>query len=487
MTQKSEKIYEEIAKRTGGRIYIGVVGPVRTGKSTFIHRFCDTVLTLLATNFYQKERIIDEIPQSAGGRTVMTTEPKFIPEEAMRIKLDGGTELDVKLVDCVGYMVDGALGAYENGVPRMINTPWSEEPIPFERAAEIGTEKVIKEHSTIALLVTTDGSITDIPRESYVDAEERVVRELREHKKPFAIILNSKDPGSEAAKRMAAEMEEKYGAPTALVNCTQLDGEDIREILSLVLSEFPIRELKFRIPSWTAALPKNHPVMEGIVSDVREVAGRCHRLGDVGREIGSTPGMEVIRLDGGDGTGEIDVPLSSEVYFETLSAMTGLSLSGEADIFGAMLRLCEVERKYERVRSALEAVERDGWGVVMPTREEMTLEEPRTVRQSGGFGVKVSAHAEAIQMVKTSILADVCPVVSTEEQADDVVAKLSEEYENGGGVWDATILGRSLYDLVSDGMNQKLSHIPDEARGRLGETLERIINEGANGLICILV
>ena len=487
MTQKTEKIYEEIAKRTGGRIYIGVVGPVRTGKSTFIHRFCDTVLTLLTTNFYQKERIIDEIPQSAGGRTVMTTEPKFIPEEAIRIKLENETELDVKLIDCVGYMVEGALGAYEDGVPRMINTPWADEPLPFERAAEIGTEKVIKEHSTIALLVTTDGSITDLPREAYVDAEERVARELSESKKPFAIVLNSAHPESESAKALATELEQKYMAPVALVNCTEVNGEDIREILALVLGEFPITKVDFKLPEWTAALPKNHAVMEKILSDVMALTDGCDHLGDLSRRISEDGGMEVVRLDAGDGSGVVNIPLSGEVYYKTLSELTGLDISSEADSFRTMVELSEISKKYERVRTALDSVERDGWGVVMPTKEEMTLDEPRTVKEGAGFGVKVTARAEAIQMVKTSILADVCPVVSTQEQADDVVQKLSEEYEGGIAVWDANILGRSLYDLVTDGMNTKLSHIPDEARGKLGETLERIINEGANGLICILV
>ncbi len=488
MAQKTEKIYEEIAKRTGGRIYIGVVGPVRTGKSTFIHRFCDTVLTLLATDDYQKERIIDEIPQSAGGRTVMTTEPKFIPEEAIRIRLEDETELNVKLIDCVGYMVDGALGALEEGAPRLINTPWSEEPLPFDRAAEIGTEKVIKEHSTIGILVTTDGSITDLSREAYVSAEERVARELTELGKPFAIVLNSAHPESEGAKALAAELEEKYGAPVALVSCTELNGEDIREILALVLGEFPITRLDFRLPEWTAALPRNHGVMENILSEIVSLTDGCERLGDVSRSVKDFDSMEVIRLDAGDGTGEISIPLSRDIYFATLSEMTGLSLSSEADMFRAVAELAEVGKKYERVRTALDAVERDGWGVVMPTREEMTLEEPRTVKQASGFGVKVTAHAEAIQMIKTGIVAEVCPVVSTEEQADDVVARLTEDYESkDGAIWDANILGRSLYDLVSDGMNAKLDHIPEEARGRLGETLERIINEGANGLICILV
>ena len=488
MANKSEQIYEEIARRTGGNIYIGVVGPVRTGKSTFIHRFVDSILTLFTTNSYQKERIIDEIPQSAGGRTVTTTEPKFIPDEPMRIKMSDEVEFNVKLIDCVGYMVEGALGGLENGVPRMITTPWSDEPMPFEKAAETGTERVIKEHSTVGILVTTDGSITDLPREAYVDAEERVARELSELGKPYAIVLNSARPESDEAKAMAAELEEKYNAPVALVSCTDLDSEDIREILALVLGEFPISRLTFRLPDWTAALPREHRLMREIVEDVRCFTDGCERLGDVTRNIAGKESMEVIRLDAGDGSGEVNIPLSREIYFSTLSEMTGLELSSEADMFRAMTELAEVGKKYERVRTALDAVERDGWGIVMPNRDEMRLEEPRTVKEGAGYGVRVKAHAEAIQMIKTGIVAEVCPVVSSQEQADDVVAKLGEEYEaSPEGIWDTNILGRSLYDLVTDGMNTKLGHIPEDARVKLGETLERVINEGANGLICILV
>ena len=485
---ETASIYNDIAKRTGGDVYVGVVGPVRTGKSTFIHKFIDEVVLPNIEDGYDRERTLDEIPQSAGGRTVMTTEPKFVPDEAVRIRVAGDTELNVKLIDCVGYMVDGALGALEDGVPRMIVTPWSEEPLPFEEAAEIGTGKVIGEHSTIGILVTTDGSITDLPREAYTAAEDRVARELIELGKPFAILLNSAHPESEGAKSLAEELEEKYGVPVALVSCAELNADDIREILGLVLSEFPIRELRFRLPEWTRALERDHAVLTGVIGEIGELAARCERLGDVGREVADYPSIEVARIDAGEGIGELSVPLSREVYFDTLSEATGLELRNEVELFRAMKELSEVKRRYDRVESALAAVEADGYGIVMPSACEMSLEEPRTVKQGAGYGVKVTAHAEAIQMIRTGIRAEVCPVVSTQEQADEIVRRLSEEYEEAPErIWEANILGQSLYNLVSDGMNAKLAHIPTEARAKLGETLERIINEGANGLICILV
>lgn len=485
---ETASIYNDIAKRTGGDVYVGVVGPVRTGKSTFIHRFIDEVVLPNIENGYDRERTLDEIPQSAGGRTVMTTEPKFVPDEAVRIRVSGDTELNVKLIDCVGYMVDGALGALEDGMPRMIVTPWSDDPLPFEEAAEIGTGKVIGEHSTIGILVTTDGSITDLPREAYLEAENRVASELIELGKPFAIILNSAHPESEGAKSLAEELEKKYGVPVALVSCAELNADDIREILGLVLSEFPIRELRFKLPEWTQALERDHAVLTGVMGEIGEFASRCERLGDVGREVGDFESIEVARIDAGEGVGELAVPLSREVYFKTLSEETGMELNNEVELFRAMKELSEVKRKYDRVASALAAVESDGYGIVMPSACEMSLEEPRTVKQGAGYGVKVTAHAEAIQMIRTGIRAEVCPVVSTQEQADEIVRRLSEEYEEAPEkIWEANILGQSLYALVSDGMNAKLAHIPTEARAKLGETLERIINEGANGLICILV
>ncbi|MBR2342806.1 MAG: stage IV sporulation protein A [Clostridia bacterium] len=481
-------IYSDIAKRTGGDIYVGVVGPVRTGKSTFIHRFIDTVVLPGIENEDERQRALDEIPQSATGRTIMTTEPKFVPDESVRICVGDGTALNVKLIDCVGYMVEGALGAEEDGSARMVMTPWSEVAMPFTEAAELGTSKVIGEHSTIGMLVTTDGTIGEIPRESYIPAEERVAEELRELGKPFAIVLNSKYPESDAAHTLAAELEEKYRVPVALVSCPELDADDIREILGLVLGEFPLRSLSFSLPTWCEALPEEHPVRAGLYEKIDGFVSGCEKLGDVRRALSDCPDVILTSLDAGDGTGELSLPLSDEVYYETLSEVTGLDISDESTLFSTMKNLAEVKDRYEKIESALLDAEDKGYGIVMPKTEELSLEEPRAVKQASGWGVRVAAHASSIHMIKTGIRTEVCPVVGTEEQADEVVKYLTEELgDNPAGIWECNMFGKSLRDLVSDGMTAKLEHMPEPSREKLGETLERIINEGSNGLICILL
>ena len=484
---QDNSIYRDIAKRTGGDIYIGVVGPVRTGKSTFIHRFLDCVVLPNIDDEYDRQRTLDEIPQSATGRTVMTTEPKFVPDESVNISV-GETEFNVKLIDCVGYMVDGALGSEEDGEARMIMTPWSDTAMPFSEAAELGTSKVIGEHSTIGMLVTTDGSITDIPRESYIEAEERVASELKKLGKPFAIVLNSARAGSDEAKAMAEELEKKYGAPVALVSCPDLNADDIREILALVLGEFPIKELKFRLPDWTLALPGDHPLRSGMLEKIDSFTEKTGKIGDIEAALAYTDGIEVVKIDAGDGTGLMNLPLSDDVYYKTLSEVSGLDIMDKKSLFSTVTDLAEVRRKYEKVEDALSDVESKGYGIVMPTADEMRLEEPKLVKQAGGYGVKISARAESIHMIKTGIKADLCPVVGSADQSEEVVKHLISEYEEAPEkVWESNMFGKSLYDLVSDGMKTKLEHMPDESREKLGETLERIIDEGAGGLLCILL
>ncbi len=483
---KDTSIYESIAKRTGGDIYIGVVGPVRTGKSTFIRRFLDCVVLPNIEDENDRERTLDEMPQSAGGRTVMTTEPKFVPDESVKISVGGGTEFNVKMIDCVGYMVAGALGNEEDGAPRMIRTPWREEAIPFSEAAEIGTSKVIGEHSTIGILVSTDGTIGDIPRENYIDAEERVARELKALGKPFAIVLNSANPRSEEARALAEELEEKYGAPVALVSCPDLSPEDIQGILALVLGEFPVRRLDFKLPDWTAALPEGHPMRKDMLTKIREFATGVTKLGDI--EKMASEAVSVARVDAGEGVGLMDMPISEEEFFKTLGEITGLDLGDKKKLFTLVCDMATIKEKHERVSDALREVEDRGYGIVMPRPEDITLEEPKLVRTAGGFGVKISAHAESVHMIKTGIRADLCPMVGTEEQAEEVVKYLIKEYEaDPGRIWESNMFGKSLYDLVKDGMNAKLANMPDESRERLGQTLERIINEGASGLVCILL
>ena len=481
-------IYADIARRTGGDIYIGVVGPVRTGKSTFIHRFLDQVVMPNIEDEYDRQRTQDEMPQSASGRTIMTTEPKFVPDESVRVRVGEDTEFNVKMVDCVGYMVDGALGAEEGGVGRMVLTPWSEEEMPFAEAAELGTAKVIGEHATIAMLVTTDGTIADIPREAYIPAEERVVRELREYGKPFALILNSAHPESDEAHALAAELEEKYGSPVALVSCPELTSEDIKEILALVLGEFPVRSMTFEVPGWFEVLPKDHRLRQKVLCDIKNFAKNVTRLGDIEKNLGEEFEFERICVNAGDGTAEFLVPVDREEYYRFASEAAGVSIGDDREMLSKLCEFAKVKDKYSKVAAALEDVEDKGYGIVMPELDELELDEPRLERSAGGYGVRISAHANSIHMIKTGIKADLCPVIGSEEQSMEVVKFLTGEYEeNPQGVWEYNMFGKSLYEMVKDGMNAKLSHMPDDAREKMGDTLSKIINEGSNGLICILL
>ena len=486
MTDNS--IYKDVAARTGGDIYIGVVGPVRTGKSTFIHRFLESAVLPNIKDENDRARTVDQLPQSASGRTVMTTEPKFVPDEAVSITLGDGAKMRVKMVDCVGYMVDGALGAEEDGSERMVKTPWSKKAMPFSEAAELGTSKVIGEHSTIAMLVTTDGTISDIPRESYVSAEERVVRELREHGKPFAIVLNSKDPSTATARSLADELEKKYSAPVALVSCPELDSEDVYGILSLVLSEFPVTSLTFELPEWTEALPREHALCTGILSEVRAFADEVERLGDIERALPSHPRFKLASANAADGTASLCVPLERELLYETMSETVGLEISNDKELFTTVSALARTKREYEKIAAALADAESNGYGIVLPKREELIIDEPRVVKSAGGYGVRIAARAESLHLIKTEVRAELNPVIGSEEQAGEVAKFLGDEYtESPDRVLGYNMLGRSVYDMVSDAMQAKLTNLPPDSREKLGETLGKIVNDGAKGLICILL
>lgn len=485
---KDTSIYRDIAKRTGGDIYIGVVGPVRTGKSTFIHKVLDELIIPNIEGDFDKQRANDEAPQSASGRTIMTTEPKFVPDEAVKITTDDGTTMNVKLIDCVGYVVDGSLGGEEEGAARMVQTPWSDEPMEFSRAAEIGTDKVIRDHSTVAVLVTTDGSIGEIKRESYVPAEEKIADELKKTKRPFAIVLNSKNPGAEEARALAESLEEKYDAPVALVNCASLSSVDISEILKLILSEFPIKEMRFKLPKWTKALPESHEINVSALKKIKDFSENAQRLLDIDKQIKDNEFFEKVSVNAADGTAEFNIPLAESVFYETLSEASGIEIDDEYALFSNVLRLSKTEKEYKKIESALSDAREKGYGIVMPSPEELTLEEPKVSKQNGGFGVKVSAKADSIHMIKAGIKAELCPIVGTEEQTEEVVKYLLDEFESDPKrIWESNMFGKSLYDLVNDGMNAKLINIPDESRSKLSETLERVVNEGANGLICILL
>lgn len=486
MTQSS--IYQDIAKRTGGDIYIGVVGPVRTGKSTFIQRFLECVVLPNIQNEFDRARTLDQTPQSATGKTIMTTEPKFVPDESVKISVDGGASLNVKLIDCVGYMVDGALGAEEDGSARLVSTPWVDEPIPFPDAAELGTQKVISLHSTIAFLVTTDGTVADIPREAYVPAEERAARELTALGKPFAIILNSKTPNSDAARALAAELETKYSAPTALVSARDMNGEDIREILNLTLGEFPIREMSFTLPEWTVALPDGHPLYSSIIDEIKDFSDSITKISDIERALSDRKWLSLPKIDAGEGRALFDIPISREVFYKTMSEISGIDVSGDRELFSIFSALADTKRKYDKVARALSDVEEKGYGIVMPDPSEMLLDEPKLVKSAGGYGVKVSARAQSIHMIRAGIKTEFSPVVGTEEQTEEVVSYLTREFEDDPKkLWESNMFGKSLYDMLRDGLDAKLLNIPDDSREKLGETLERILNEGASGLICILL
>ncbi len=487
-------IYRDIATRTGGDIYVGVVGPVRSGKSTFIKRFMETLVLPNISDTYDRERAKDEMPQSAAGRTVMTTEPKFIPDEAVKISLDKNASLSVKTVDCVGYIVPDALGQSEEGRPRMVMTPWSKEPMPFGEAAEIGTKKVITDHSTIGFVVTTDGSICDIPRQSYEDAERRVVNELQKINKPFAIILNSAHPDSPESEALALELEKRYCVPVALVNCLTLDSEDIKHILELVLLEFPVSEIKIELPEWTLALEGDHKIITSLRGDILSLAQKISKVGhikDVFVSLSENPYVSSVatgNIDLGSGVAEIAVKLDSDLYFRVISEMSGLDISDEETLMGTFKNLAEVKKKYDRISSALSDAETKGYGIIVPEIEEMSLEEPKLVKSSGGYGVKLKASAPSIHMIKATLETEINPVVGSQQQSEDLIKYLLSEFEDEPTkIWGTNLFGKTLHELVSEGLIAKLANIPENAREKLSETLSRIVNEGSGGLICIIL
>lgn len=490
----STSLYHDIAARTGGDIYIGVVGPVRTGKSTFIKRFMETTVLPVIKNESDHKRAKDELPQSASGKTVMTTEPKFIPNEAVHITLEGGAEMRIRLVDSVGYLVPGVLGEEENGAPRLIQTPWSKEPLPFAEAAELGTRKVMTEHATLAMLVTTDGSFGELPRASYEEAEERVARELSASSVPFAIILNSATPEREETRQLAYALEERYNAPVALLNCTMMDDEDIGHIFDLLLAEFPITELTVTLPSFFTALPTDHPLRERFLAAVRTVADGSVKMGDVAKCAAAFPADDTIEsitvkaLHPENGKATLEVTEADGLAFRVISELCGREIKDDAALFLLLKEYAETAALYERLREALDAVEEKGYGIVMPTAEELQLEEPKIVKQMGGYGVRLRASAKSIHMIRANIETELSPTVGTEAETEELVRDLLARFdENPAEIWHSKLFGKTLYDLVGEGLHAKLAHMPEESRAKLSETLERIINEGAGGLICILL
>ena len=491
---ENRSIYQDIARRTGGDIYLGLVGPVRTGKSTFIKKFMETLVIPNIDSDYRRERAVDELPQSAAGKTIMTTEPKFIPEEAVEVFLDDQASFRVRLIDCVGYVVPSALGYVENDGPRMVVTPWFEEEVPFNMAAEIGTRKVIQEHSTIGLVVTTDGSISDIPREEYEQAEERVISELKEIEKPFVVLLNATQPGSAKVQDLARQLSEKYAVPVMPVNCLELTQNDIRDIMSAVLYQFPVKEICVDFPRWILSLEKDHWLRQELVSSILDHAQEIVRIRDVESAMSKTTEQEhvesasVTEIDLGRGRVKLLMQVPGNLLYEIISERTGLGIDSEAGLMPCMIELAQMKRDYEKIKGALDQVEAVGYGIVMPTLEELRLEEPEIVKQGNRYGVRLKASAPSIHMMKADITTEISPIVGSEKQSEELVMYLLQEFEDSPEkIWESNIFGKSLHSLVNEGLHNKLYRMPQEARLKLQETIERIINEGCTGLICIII
>ena len=487
-------LYEDIAKRTDGDIYVGVVGPVRTGKSTFIKNFMDLLVIPNIDNEYKKERAQDELPQSAAGKTIMTTEPKFVPNEAIDITIDDKLKLKTRLVDCVGYLIPNSIGATEDDMPRMVKTPWSSEEMPFEQAAEIGTKKVIEEHSTIGILITTDGSITEIPREDYVKAEERVVSELKAINKPFVILLNSENPNNSETISLANELSQKYNSTVIPINCANLSLNDITNIFSNILYEFPVSQINFKFPAWVNGLDLEHELKIKLFSEIKDSFGNVSLLREIAPCVKNILQTDIISSANTDnimlGTGNVNISINlrDDLFYKILTEMTGVQIDNEGDLFAIISDLSKTKNRYDKIAYALEEVDRKGYGIVTPSIDELILDEPEMVKQGSRFGVKLKATAPSLHIIKANIETEVSPIVGSEKQSEELVNYLLSEFENDPKkIWESNIFGKSLHSLVNEGLQTKLSKMPEEAQMKLQETLERIVNEGSGGLICIIL
>ena len=487
-------IYKDIAQRTEGDIYIGVVGPVRTGKSTFIKKFMELLVLPNINNEYKKERAIDELPQSASGRTIMTTEPKFIPNEAVEIILNNNIKMKTRLVDCVGYLVNNAIGYLEDDLPRMVKTPWQEEEMPFEVAAELGSKKVIVEHSTVGIIITTDGSITDIPRQEYEAAETRVVKELKEINKPFIMLMNTQDPYGEYAIQMAQDLSNRYEATVIPVNCLELNLEDINNIFSKLLYEFMIERVEVVLPKWVRTLDFENPIKQKIFSGVKNIFENCKRLKDIGEKYKELENIEnvknVILEEINLGVGKVSIKLELEDYlfYDVLSEITSTEIRNEGELFGYISDLSKVKKDYDKMAYAIHEVNEKGYGIVTPNIEDLILEEPEIVKQGNKYGVKLKAMAPSIHMIKINTQTEVSPIVGSEKQSEELLNYLLAEFENDPKkIWNSNIFGKNLHELVNEGLQNKLAKMPEDAQMKLQETLQRIVNEGSGGLICIIL
>lgn len=487
-------LYEDIAKRTGGDIYVGVVGPVRCGKSTFITQFMQNLVVPNIEDKNTKQRTIDELPQSADGKTIMTTQPRFVPSKAAAIRVDDKVDMNVRMIDCVGYLIDGALGYEENQKERLVKTPWSDEEMPFEKAAELGTKKVIDEHSTIGIVLTTDGSITDIPRSSYVKAEERVVSELAAQNKPFVVVLNTKLPKSDDAKKLAKSLEAKYGVPVMPMDVLKLNQNNIDEIFEKILLEFPIKSLKIKMPKWMQALSFNHPIISNVVEEVKKFGENANKIGQIDKtnvaflESDDFEPVVVSSIKMGEGKVYFEVTPKPGLFYRVLSEQCDTEITDDFHLISYVKQLAHAKAEYDKIKLALADVKEKGYGVVMPNVEDMTLEDPEIVKQGNKFGVKLKASAPSLHIMSVDIETEVNPIVGSQAQSEEMVKYMMSEFEqNPKAIWETNMFGKSLSSLVKEGIDSKITLMPVEAQRKMRKTLGRIINEGKGGIICILL
>jgi stage IV sporulation protein A len=491
---EGNNILKNIAERTGGDIYLGVVGPVRTGKSTFIKRFMELMVIPNIKDVYDRERAQDELPQSGAGKTITTTEPKFVPNEAIEITTTNGLSFKARLVDCVGYAVPGALGYEEDDEPRMVRTPWFDYEVPFEEAAEIGTRKVIADHSTIGIVMTTDGSISEIPRENYIAAEERVVQELQELNKPFIIVLNSVTPYNKETLILADELSEKYNVAVIPLDNATMTSEQIYGLLEEVLYEFPVQEVNIKLPRWVDELDEDFWLRANLESKIHEILNDIKKVRDIDGAIEKLSDVENIsyvsleEMDLGTGTAAIEVTIPEEMYYRSLSEVSGFEVEGTHDVMRLMKDFSIAKREFDKISSALDEVRESGYGVVTPRLEEMFLEEPELIRQGSRFGVRLKAKAPSLHIIRADITTEITPIIGTEKQCEELVRYMLDEFEEDPSkIWESNIFGKSLHDLVREGIQNKLHRMPENAQLKLQDTLQRIVNDGSGGLICIII
>ena len=491
-TMHTQNLYRDIQKRTGGEIYIGVVGPVRTGKSTFIKRFMDLLVLPYMTDDAERMRAQGELPQSSGGKTITTTEPKFIPQEAAQITLGGEVNVNVRLVDCVGFMAEGAAGHMEDDAERLVKTPWSDVEIPFTQAAEIGTKKVINDHSTIGIVVTTDGSIGELKREAYIPPEEKTIQELKKLHKPFLVLVNSERPHGDEAVRTAAWISEKYHVTALPVNCEQLKRDDINQILESVLYEFPVTMIEFYMPKWVEMLPNTHKLKADLIEKIRAMMNGIDTIRDVIQKQISVDSVYIKRcivenISMADGSVRVVLDVDDKYYYEMLSDLVGETIGGEYQLISVLKEMAAMRREYTKVLHAMESVRLKGYGVVMPEREEISLEKPELIRHGNKFGVKIKAESPSIHMIKANVITEIAPIVGTQQQAEDLIGYITDARNDEDGIWETNIFGKTVEQLVNDGITNKISMIGDECQVKLQETMQKIVNDSNGGMVCITI